>query len=581
MNADRPGCSVLRVSFIALVAGILALAAKTGSAITPGRAWTPFQRLNEPGFADLVSPRLDTGPDGVPRIVAEAVFGPNGDDGIGYRWTDTGWVRIWALGQAPLFAWPVISPPGTSYLACPGGSPSNNSYFLLFQYTDAGVSSTDTIAAILPYDVEYSAAVSRIWRWAVVYDTPRGTCPLNALRAFASSTPHHWAESRLCGNSGVDGVAATALDDSTGLVAWADGFVLGLGLVRGAAWSAAGQHTGVRDLVNRPRFRPRPSGGQWLAWGTSTEYILVATYRDGVLGVPDTLRCAYRSGGQHFTDSPDLSRDGGEYPAAAWGSQINGNDVLCVMVPTDAGFTVADEIPGAAGGTPTVARDMNGDVWVASWDYNDTANWLHTYTIATCSAPRLSGAGVRRTVEWTLSEPAPETWWAVLKSVRGGDYVPVARVRAGPSVEMSWSDAEPPAAIVSYKIRRECVDARYVWESDAVSFPRGARPPIYLGPPRGAPGDPDGEPVRPEERPRGRVGLSLAAAAPGPIVVRVYDLQGRMVLEQRVMAQGTDRVAIALDFGQARQPLASGVYFARASDEAGNASATVRVVFLK
>jgi hypothetical protein len=251
------------------------------------------------------------------------------------------------------------------------------------------------------------------------------------------------------------------------------------------------------------------------------------------------------------------------------------------MVPTDAGFTVADEIPGAAGGTPSVARDLNGDVWVASWDYNTTANWLHTYTRATSSAPRIEGAGVRRRVAWTLSEPAPETWWAVLKSVRGGAYASVARVRAAPSVEMSWNDPEPPEAIVSYKIRRECVDTRYVWESDAVSFPKGARPPIYLGPPTTPAGEPDTERVTPEDRQWGHVGLSLAAAAPGPVTVRVYDLQGRLVLEQRVMAQGTDRVAIALDFGQARQPLSSGVFFARASDDAGDTSATVRVVLLK
>jgi hypothetical protein len=472
----------------------------------------------------------------------------------------------------------VISPPGTAYLVW-----DDNCCLDFATVTPQGIAQRETVATIDGYNSEYSAAVSVVRRWAAVYDCDFSHPGTDILRVFSSAAAGPWREFRL-GDVGYSGVALGPVTDTTAVLAAATSPDIGLWMVRDGDLVDTGIRAG-NGVANRPRFRPRPSGGLWLAWGTEAPYVNVAAFREGSLGVPETVTCDYLvpPEWQYSSDTPDLSRDGGEYPAVAWGasSQISGGERLCVSVPTDLGFSVADEISGAAGGMPTVARDLNGDVWVASWDYNNSANWLHTYTRATSSAPRIAGAGVRRRVEWTLSEPAPETWWAVLKSVRGGDYVPVARVRAGPSVEMSWSDAEPPAAIVSYKIRRECVDTRYVWESDAVSFPKGARPPIFLGPPTAPTGDSDTEPLTPEDRRWDHVGLSLAAAAPGPVTVRVYDLQGRLVLEQQVMAQGTDRVAIALDLGQAPQPLASGVYFARASDEAGNTSATVRVVLLK
>jgi hypothetical protein len=75
--------------------------------------------------------------------------------------------------------------------------------------------------------------------------------------------------------------------------------------------------------------------------------------------------------------------------------------------------------------------------------------------------------------------------------------------------------------------------------------------------------------------------LSLAAAGPGPVTVRVYDLQGRLVFEQRVMAQGAGPQRITLEFRQAGQTLPSGIYFARATDAAGRASNTLRLVRLR
>jgi hypothetical protein len=373
------------------------------------------------------------------------------------------------------------------------------------------------------------------------------------------------------------------MDDHSAMVAYAGQSGLAWARCVDDAWAEQGSIDSRPFVAAHPRLRLRPSGGLWMLW---TEYLRVhvSSYRDGAWFRGDSLVCIHPDGGTYASGWCDASRDTAERPVLVWsdfGYGYTYRDVACIAWPTDGGWTAGEEIPGSEQNAtlPVVTRDLNGDAWVA-WSPIGVGGdyYTHTYNSATCGAPHL-GAG--RALAWTLSGPAPETWWAVLKSVNGGDYAGVARVRAGPSVEMSWNDPDPPAAPTSYKIRRECVDTRYVWESPAVTVGPGSRPPIYLGPPTGAPSDPDSEPATPEDRQWGRVRLSLGAAAPGPVVVRVYDLQGRLILEQRVTAQGTDRVAIALDFRQARQPLPSGVYFARASDEAGNSSATVRVVLLR
>jgi hypothetical protein len=280
-----------------------------------------------------------------------------------------------------------------------------------------------------------------------------------------------------------------------------------------------------------------------------------------------------------------MSQDAGEYPAVAWAAQVSGDvATMCALIPSDTGFTEAVDLGYTREGLdPTVARDRNGDVWVAWWSYSGGTYWTHSYTIATSSPPRLSATGGTRTVAWTLSEPAPETWWAVLRAVNGGAFESVGRVRAGPSLEMSWTDSPPPAALLSYKIRRECLDTRYVWESQAITVGAGARAPIYLGPPVNVPGDPGGgtgETGVPEDRRWNRLQLSMSGAEAGLLAVRVYDLQGRAVLERSGMARGGVE-PFELDLAEARRTLATGIYFLRVSDASGRMSNAVRFVILK
>jgi len=531
--------AVVRTAWIGtLTAAVLVFNPVPASAITPGRAWAPVERLNEPGFAYLVAPRLDAGLDGVPVMAVSGFVASDKHDGLGYRWGGTAWVRTWTLGQSPLWLWPVLSPPGTSYLVW-----TDKCCLDFASITPQGSAQRETIATTSDYRTEYSAAVSPKRRWAVVHDSDYFQGEI--LRVFSSTALRSWRETRL-GDLGYPGVALAPLDDTTAVlaaVAPGPSGEHGIGLWRVDDSGVA--YTGLfTPGFNRPRFRPRPSGGLWLAWATSAPYIALTTYRSGALVSPDTVRSTYRSAPDwaYMSTTPDLSRDGGEYPALAWEADLQtGGSVLCVSVPTDQGFTLADEIPGAASGLPTVARDLNGDVWVGSWEYFDTANWTHTYTIATCSPPRLSGAGRARTVAWTLSEPAPETWWAVLRAVNGGAFESVARVRAGSSLEMSFADVSPAANLLAYKIRRECVDTRYAWESAVATLGAGSRPPIYLGPPIGAPWDAGGD-TEPTgsggERRMAGLQFSLSGAEAGPLAVRIYDLQGRVVLERAGTARG-------------------------------------------
>jgi hypothetical protein len=209
--------------------------------------------------------------------------------------------------------------------------------------------------------------------------------------------------------------------------------------------------------------------------------------------------------------------------------------------------------------TPYVARDRNGDAWVA-WRTRPPGivHWTHTYVSATTSTPVVSGVGRDRTVSWTLSEPAPESWWAVLRARGSGAFEPVARVRAGPGLEVSWTDVSPPAGVLRYRIRRESVDARYRWESEEAWWPPQSTRPLVLS----------------------RLGegrLELSGAVAGPLDVRLYDLQGRRVLRREARSQGSGRDTIALDVAG----LKPGIYFASVRDASGRVANPVKLVLLQ
>ncbi len=561
----------MRHLFVPVLAALTCALAAPAHALPLGRAWTPTERLVPPGFEYVASPRLDIDENGVPRMVGAAINLSTGDDGVGFAWRESTWVVAWQLGADPLFFWPVVSPPWTYFLIWGGGGPQNNGYLFMTEVLGDRVTAADTVASMQPYSVGYAATVSptrRRWVGLADYGKPR---------LLYSDSAGSWHEIGAVQGLPRYGLDVAALDDTTVIMMMAGGFSgptrgLHWGTSGGTAWMPGGNLPQYDVGAGWPRFRPRPSGGLWLAWASGEPYVGIATYRDGSWSAPESLDCVHQDAvAPQYSEIPDLSRDPGEYPAVAWSttSGSTGEETICACVPTDSGWSRAEELAGSHGGLfPTVARDLNGDVWVAWWGYRAVgggAFWTHTYTAATSSTPVVTGAARRRVVSWTLSEPAPETWWAVLRSRTGAPFESVARVRAGPGLAMSWTDTSPPGAL-RYKIRRECVDTRYVRESAEVSWPRLAQAtPIAIGVKNPA---------------RDAVEIRLTGAAAGRLDLELYDLQGRLVVRTQRQASGTGDDTLTLELQSLPARVSPGVYFLRVVDAQGRPSNIARLVVL-
>lgn len=581
MSITKTGLSLRHSRAAWTIVTLLSISAAVPAHGLPlGRGWIPSEHLAKPGFLYLAGPRLETDAEGIPVTLVEANYGATGDALLGYRWTGQSWTEAWQLNRQSGFLWPVLAPRDQQHLVWVDYAPvpeRPGPYARLFmaQVFGDGVGPIDTVAIVHDKTVSYAAAVSARRRWVLVHDAQTN------LKLFYSDAPHRWAELPVSGN-GADGVTVTVLDDTTALVAGANRQIT-WGIVRGSEW-VGGAHPIPDGFAYAPMYRPRPSGGQWLKWGSADEdYVGIMSYVDTLWSAPESLRCAHRVQGQHLANCGDLSRDEGEYPAVVWSTQLNASLTVCACMPTDSGFTLADELEGSrTDGCPTVARDANGDVWVAWWRYFQGMYWTHTYTKAVAGAPRVVETGRRRVVGWTLSEPAPGSWWTVQRSGRHGPRRPtwqprawdaeglfedVARVRAGNTVEMAWVDDSPPAGVLQYRIRRDCVDRRYEWLSEEATWPpRSHKPRAIRLAPRGA-----------------GIGseFEVSDASPGELEVWVYDVQGRHVHRQFEVPIEREVRTFRLGLDAGGGGLQPGIYFIRARDALGRESNAVKTVVLR
>jgi hypothetical protein len=147
--------------------------------------------------------------------------------------------------------------------------------------------------------------------------------------------------------------------------------------------------------------------------------------------------------------------------------------VAFVSIPQGSQYGVGEPLPGLTdGGLPSPISDALGDVWVAWWeDRAGQVRWVHTYVRATTDAPTATGSIGGRTVAWSLSEPAPDSWWAVLRAPEGGEFEPVGRVKAaGSNTQLAFFDDAIHPGPLRYRIRRESVDRRYEWRSPEVTW---------------------------------------------------------------------------------------------------------------
>ena len=451
------------VGFLSL-AGLL-VAQVPSSAMTPGRAWSPTETLTVPQFGQLYSPRIELGPDRVPFLFAATAYPTY--DVLGFVWAGSSWVQTTHVGRGLTFSWPVWAPPGEFYVV--GQDPFSDreakAWFWLAHRVGDGFAIEDVTRGYADA-TDYSAAASARRRW-VMFQDGFGA----GMRLLYSDEPGNWIEPPISARGG-SGLVIIPLGDTTAIAAWG-GLDDGLRWAKldGGSWIPGPDRLGGQ-LCGNPVFRARPGGGYWFGYCTDEPYVLVRSYENDIWGTPVAITANYRTPGwwewARYSRDFQMSQDDGNYPAIAW-SFFDGNtgaEGICVSMPTDSGWTVADQLDDdREGGLPSVTRDFNGDVWVAFWSYyRSGVFWTHTYTKASCSAPATTDSAGGRLVHWALSEPAPETWWAVLRQNLDGTLDSLTRVRAGSDQEMHWLDPTPIPG-TEYRIRRECVDARFRWLS--------------------------------------------------------------------------------------------------------------------
>lgn len=217
--------------------------------------------------------------------------------------------------------------------------------------------------------------------------------------------------------------------------------------------------------------------------------------------------------------------------------------------------------------TPTVARDRNGDAWLA-WRLRNAeqVRFTHTYVSSVASRPLAAVFGRERIVSWTLSEPAPESRWTVWRAAAAGSFEQVGDVRAGSVTELAWTDTAPPEGPLRYKVRRESVDIRYRLDTEVATWTR-----------------PEPQALRFAAVPApfsDGMHLDLLGAAAGPIELLVYDLQGREVHREQRVASGVGQDTLELRLGMSPRPSA-GVYFLIARDSTDRVTPPARLILLR
>ena len=376
---------------IAGLRGIFFLALSIGPpsparALPSGRAWVPITKQSVPGYDYVASPVIQIDGSGVPIMLGNArVFSAAMKDAILFRWGGDTWTEAWRLGRGTSLVWPALYQDGDPYVVW-GGLETHGpqrSWLVLAQVSASGIVQADTVSDRFVSAVEYAAAVGPDRRWAVLDDVKN-------LRLFYRDSLGPWNEVPAEGE-GDFGVSIAGLDASTALVVWA-GIPEGLrwGILSGSTWNPDPNQLASRAI--RPQLRPRPSGGLWMAWAADEEYLGVRAYVNGAWTQAESLLCAYLDPtAQHFVEQPELTRDDSEYPSVAWVYQNSfAGTGICVCMSSDAGFGQAEELPGTQNSNvPTMARDRNGDLWLAWWTYWDGIFWTHTYTTATSTTPRV------------------------------------------------------------------------------------------------------------------------------------------------------------------------------------------------
>ncbi|MCC6349109.1 MAG: T9SS type A sorting domain-containing protein [Candidatus Eisenbacteria bacterium] len=500
------------------------------------------------------------------------------DGGPGYVWStfvwaDTGWRNTFRsntiTGGLPEFAVQDVRPRTMIDI---GTEDRNFLCRLAVQSVNPdSIAPPDSIGTTVSQSSDYAAAASNRRRWAIRSEQRR-TSSAWFVRVYYSDTTRIWHEVEPVG---IDEFTCSIapLGDTTAMIAYAGESGLQYAILDGARWVVTGNLDPRPWSPVHPRLRLRPSGGLWLFWA-DYDWMHMSSYKDGVWSRGDSVQCIPNAGETFRPIFLDAEHDTTEYPVLAWTNSGYGDtwrDVTAIAFPNGHGWDPGEEVPDSQESgwfSPTMTTDLNGDVWVA-WRLARYGinRWTHTYCSATCAAPAvaLRGDGVR--LSWALTSRAPGSRWSVWRAAGDGAFDSLGTVRAGEDSVLTFDDAIAfPGQTWRYRIRRESVDVRYRWESDVATHWRpDTRAPIGLtltNPTSGA-----------------RLAFRLSGAA-GLLWVRLYDLQGRQVLHQRLAANGTGEDSFTLDLGGsgARRP---GMYFLRVSDGTLRTTRTARVAVIR
>jgi hypothetical protein len=530
-----------------------------------GARWTPVEKAGVAGADFLASPRFEQSVDSALVLYGAALGAQDGMARL--EWQDTTWVTNWHINLPIGFLWPVPSTTGTQTLVWKDERTVKHfEYLSEFMWADAdarGIASVDTLTRVRASTTEYGAAVTLHRRWVAVSDFAN-------LRFFSARTgekPIEWE----VGGQADGGIALAPLNDSTAMVVWSGiNDHLQWALAKGDAWIPQGLVPDSPFLVERPRMRLRPSGGVWVAWATVNNDILMRSYSDEGWGPLQRFSSQFGGTADYYTYAPDLSRDGLEWPILSWttADARSGVETICVAATEPGSSFAASRIVGSEGGLiSSVARDKYGDVWVAWWRYYDGIFWTHTYTHSSPSAPVVVRTDALAQISWSLSEPSPGSHWSVMRSTDEGPFYPIGGIVAGQEATLRWDDRmNSPESVLRYRIRRDCLDARYEMLGPVSATSTINKPSLALT-------LESGNPVSQSLR------MALLGASAGPAHIQLIDSLGRL---QAINANSdvSGPYARTIVTVQPESRLRAGVYFVRAIDSSGARTEPVKVVFL-
>jgi hypothetical protein len=484
---------------------MLSLVAMRALALPAGREWAPTAEFDPSFVYGYAAPRLWTDSGGTPQLDMERWPGPEASHLTPYVWSGDAWIPGAdaisppdAISSPITWPAPVVSRDGIHAMAGISDLRDRDGYFrfVVWPVSPGKIGVPETVMVATGQGTGHAAAEAGGHRWVTHPEQfPQDNPPIFRVRTAYSERPGQWRElprgtdeELMCALTPLDDHHALRVSGGWSTQRWTvleDDQVASSGVLRQDSL----EHPFPTPLVSC--LRSRPSGGAWLLWAVHG-VPRVSSFRDGVWSEPQdlTIQHSPTPATFYYLEWGDMSNDTNERPVIAWIDTGIGpgfprgfiRQVGCIAFPNDHGWDPGDEVPGTDlpgdrddAGYLSVTRDRYGEAWVA-WDtyLSGRAFWTHTRVRATASDVTVFGNPDARTVRWTLSEPAPGSAWTVERAPDGGAFEPVATLRAGADVVMTFTDVDHAHpnnhASLRYRIRRESVDATCVWTSGEASW---------------------------------------------------------------------------------------------------------------